>query len=143
MVYSIINLIKVCIIFGGMNEMNTIILAINYSDEPVCSSLENIQSWFDKYNVSIPVDEEYFILDDNKVNLDFMPKINTLSFGVRVEGDDDFPPLLFDFISSLKDNKTIVSLAECVEGESIHTNKCELIYEANLKRFMKEIVNSE
>ena len=84
-----------------------------------------------------------FIRDDNKVNLDFMPKINTLSFGVRVEGDDDFPPLLFDFISSLKDNKTIVSLAECVEGESIHSNKCELIYEANLKRFMKEIVNSE
>ena len=143
MVCSIINLIKVCIIFWGMSDMNTIILAINYSDEPVCASLENIQLWFDKYNVSIPVDEEYFMLEDNKINLDFMPKINTLSFGVKVEGDEDFPPLLFDFISSLEDSKTIVSLAECVDGESIHSNRCELIYEANLKRFMKEIVNRE
>jgi len=123
--------------------MGKIVLAINYQDEPLCSSNSSIVDWLVKNNVKVDVDSDFFEVGGRKVDFDYMPKINTLSFGVQVDSDDDFPSLLFNFIDSLKNNNTIVSIAECFDETSIHPSNCELIYEANLKRFKKEIVESE
>lgn len=137
------NLIKVHQRLGGMTKMGKIVLAINYQDEPLCNSNSTIVDWLVNNNVKVDVDSDYFEVGEMKVDFDYMPKINTLSFGVQVDNDADFPSLLFNFIDSLNDNKTIVSIAECFDETSLKPSNCELIYEANLKRFKKEIIESE
>ena len=126
--------------------MNRVVLAIQYKDEPLCINWESISDWFDEKGPPINREDENFLINGTPIQLDYMPKIQTLSFGVALEDSDEdyqtFPQTLFDFIGDLKDNKTIVSLAECFDESSFSSN-CELIYEAELKKFIKVLLEDD
>ena len=112
-------------------EKMSMVLVIRYDDEPLCAT-ETMIDWFAKREIKI--DNDYIEVGNLKIAWNNMKKVNSLIFTIGVENDEDFPPVLFDFIGSLRNKDTIISLAE----ESI--SGYQLIFEANLKRFQEILV---
>jgi len=116
-----------------MNDMS-MVLAVRYNSEELCSP-ESMKSWFEEKSCNV---EKTKIHSGNQ-SFDWahMDSVNTLMFVVDAQEDRDFPPILFDYVLSLENDDTIVSLAEeCPSGFA-------LIFEANLKRFVKELLTGE
>ena len=112
----------------------SMVLVIRYDDEPLCAT-EGMVDWFTQRGVNI--DDDNIEVGNVKIGWNNMKKVNSLIFTIDVENDEDFPPVLFEFIDSLRNKDTIISLAE----ESI--SGYQLIFEANLKRFQQEILVEE
>jgi len=125
-----------------MEIPNRVMLAVRYGNEPVCSSSESLNGWFSSKGIVLDEESESFSYLGRNINFDFMPSIETVSFSVDVDSDDDFPEILFDFVCDLADDRSIISLAEC-DDVSNSFGSCSLIYEANLKVFRKEMLNTE
>lgn len=125
-----------------MEISNRVMLAVRYGKEPLCSSLDNLNGWFQPRGIKISPEDDSFTVGGRSINFEFMPSIETVSFSVDVDSDDEFPSILFDFVNDLSDDKSIISLAECDDISNSFSN-CSLIYEANLKVFRKEMLNME
>lgn len=112
----------------------SMVLVVRYEDEPLCAD-ERFKNWFAVRGVSL--DDNELQIGTQKVLWNNMRKVNSLMFTIDVDNDEDFPPILFDYVAHLENKDTIVSLAE----ESV--SGYELIYEANLKRFQEELLSDE
>jgi hypothetical protein len=131
--YSISKFNKVCGIIGSMEKMS-MVLVVQYNSETLCSD-EGLMSWFQHQNAT--VNDDTISINDLEIQWNNMKRVNSLIFTVDVVEDADFPPILFNYVASLKNNETIISIAE--ESDSGY----QLIFESNLDRFKKEILTDE
>jgi hypothetical protein len=115
-------------------EKMSMVLVIMYDGESLCSD-DALMNWFKERGCQ--VNENEIELKDKIIKWNNMRKVNSLIFTIDIENDDEFPSILFEFIGSLKNKDTIISLAE--ESPSGY----QLIFEANLKRFREEIMAEE
>ncbi len=108
----------------------SMVLVIRYNDEELCSS-KQMTEWFENKSYSVSETK----IEGNGFSFDWtnMKLVNSLMFVIDAENDDDFPPVLFDYIQALNRDDTIVSLAE--EGMGNY----DLIFEANLPKFIAEL----
>lgn len=85
------------------------VLVVRYDDEPLCATQPMID-WFNERGIK--TDDDNIEVGNLKIAWNNMKKVNSLIFTIAVENDEDFPPVLFDFIGSLRNKDTIISLAE-------------------------------
>tara|TARA_R110002110_G_scaffold415575_1_gene651198 strand:+ start:2205 stop:2552 length:348 start_codon:yes stop_codon:yes gene_type:complete len=114
-----------------MDKMS-MVLVVQYDSETLCSD-EELISWF--HNRGLNDDEGVINIDGLELMWNNMKSVNSLIFTVNIIEDNEFPPVLFDYIRSLENKNTIISLAE--ESNSGY----QLIFESNLEKFKKEILS--
>jgi len=115
-------------------EQMSMVLVIRYEGEQLCSPTQ-MTEWFE--SKSYKVGDTKIVGEQTSFEWAHMKMVNTLMFVVNTQEDVDFPSILFDFILNLKSKDTIVSLAEESQGGY------KLVFEANLERFIKELVSGE
>ena len=114
-----------------MDKMS-MVLVVRYDSESLCSD-EELISWF--HDRGLEDIEGVIKMDNLDLMWNNMKSVNSLIFTVNIVEDEDFPPILFEYIRSLENKNTIISLAE--ESNSGY----QLIFESNLEKFKKEILS--
>jgi len=94
-------------------EPTKAMVAITMADEPMVDFIK-IKEWFEGRGYS--VNEESIISKEYEILYTYFNKLNILTFYYEGNIDEDFPTIIFEFISNLKDLKnTSISIAEAYD----------------------------
>jgi len=91
-------------------EISKAMIAISMANEPM-NDIQRVKEWFIKKGYNI--DEDVISSENHNILYTYFEKLSVLTFYYEGNVDNDFPEIIFEFITLLQDLKdTKVSIAE-------------------------------